>query len=163
MRYEIVGARGAVPDPKEVVDRAQAWAAERGGGVLLADASAVFGRDHLESAVLHAVRAHASGGNVARSIGLEALRYLAARRQVADAIQAAGLKAGTDRIAVVAFDAPADELVRRLGWTRDDTVLDSGQKSLRPLGITEEQTATVPPGKVADLALERVALVDLEK
>lgn len=163
MRYEIAGARGAVNDPRGVVAKAQAWAAERGGSVLLADASVVFGHDHAESAARHAVRAQVSGAGVVRDLGLEALRYLCARRQVADAIKVGGLRPTTERTAVIAFDVPAADVVSLLGWLRDDAVLAPGRKSLRVLGIGEAEEQTVPSGRSADLALERTALVDLEK
>lgn len=163
MTHEILGARARIEDPQEIVDRAQKWAAERGGEVLLADAACVFGRDHLESAVLHARRAKAAGTNAARSLGLETLRYLTGQRQVADAIRAAGLKRGIERIAIVAFEIRGTDMIQFLGWTRDDRVLDQVGKDLKGLGMTKRETGTVPASRTADLALERVALLDIEK
>lgn len=163
MTYELAGARGTVPDAQAVVARAQAWAAERHAEVLLADASVVFGRDHLESAVRHAVRARSSGVGVARDLGLETLRYLCAQRQVADAIRVGGLKVGTTAMAVVAFGAPVADLLAHLGWTQDDDVLSAQGKSLAALGVRGKERATVPSERAAELALERTALVDLEK
>lgn len=163
MTYEIVGARGRVQDPQEVVARVQKWAAKHGAEVLLADASVVFGRDHMESAVRHALRARASGTGVARDLGLETLRYLCGKRQVSEAIRVGGLKAGTETIAVVAFDASAENALVCLGFSRDDTALDAEGKSLRVLGLTPGEEQTAPPGRAPDLALERVALLDLEK
>ncbi len=163
MMYEIAGACGEVRDPQDVVARAQAWAAGHRAEVLLADASVVFGRDHLESAVRHAMRARDHGTGVARDLGLETLRYLCARRQVADAIRVGGLKAGTTAMAVVAFGAPAADLLAHLGWTRDDGALSAEGKSLSVLGVHGRERETVPSERTADLALERTALVDLEK
>lgn len=163
MRYEIAGARTKVPDPQVTVTRAQSWASERHAGVLLADASMVFGRDHLESAVRHALRARASGTGVARDVGLETLRYLCGERQVSDAIRAAGLTPETASVAVIVFEGSADELLAHLGWTRDDAVLATEGKSLRALGITAAAERTVPDEHSADLALERTALLDIEK
>ena len=163
MTYQLGGARGTVRNPQEVIARAQGWGAERHAQVLLADASVVFGRDHLESAVRHAVRAREHGSGVARDLGLEALRYLCARRQVADAIRVGGLKEGTTAIAVVVFGAPVADLLAALGWAPDDTVLAAEGKSLHVLGVRGREESTVPPERAADLALERTALVDLEK
>lgn len=163
MTYDIAGARASVPDPAATVQRAQAWAAERGGQVLLADASVVFGRDHLESAVRHALRAQAAGAGAARDLGLETLRYLCARRQVADAIRAGGLKTTTRAIGVVVFAGSAAALISEMGWARDDEVLAPAGKSLRALGIEPGEERTVPAGRTTDLALERTALVDIEK
>ncbi len=163
MTYEILGARGRVADPQNAVGRAQAWSAERGGDVLLADAAHVFGRDHLESAVRHALRARATGTYAARSVGLETLRYLSGQRQVADAIRVAGLQVGTERIAIVAFETRGDELIQALSWTRDDAVLDARSKRLIGLGITRKEEETVLASQTVDLALERTALLDIEK
>ncbi|HII39753.1 MAG TPA: hypothetical protein HA326_00865 [Thermoplasmata archaeon] len=163
MTYDIAGARGRVSDPQGVVDRAQAWAAEHRAEILLADASVVFGRDHLESAVRHALRSRASGTGVARDLGLETLRYLCGQRQVSEAIRTGGLKATTEAVAVVVFEASPDELLTYLDWTRDDSVLASGGKSLRALGIPRTEETSLPPERAADLALERTALLDLDK
>ncbi len=163
MKYEIAGARGTGTDPQGVVTKAQAWAAERHSEVLLADANLVFGRDHLESAILHAVRARGTGNGVARDLGLETLRYLSGARQVANAIRAAGLHEGSASVAVVVFEGSVDALLAHLGWIRDDTVLDARGKSLRNLGIGASAERTLPADRVADLALERTALLDIEK
>ncbi len=163
MRYEIAGGRGTVTDPQAVIAKAQAWAAGHHAEALLADASAVFGRDHLESAVRHAIRARGTGNGVARDLGLETLRYLSAARQVTDAIRSAGLRSGTETMALVVFEGSADELLVHLGWTRDDEVLTARGKSLRTLGVLAAAEDTVSDDRRADLALERTALLDIEK
>lgn len=163
MTYDIAGARHRVSDPQDVVARAQAWAAERRAEVLLADAAVVFGQDHLESAVRHALRARASGTGVARDLGLETLRYLCGRRQVSEAIRDGGLKPTTEAVAVVVFESSADDLLAHLGWTRDDAVLAPEGKSLRALGVTRTEEGSLPRERTADLALERTALLDLDK
>lgn len=164
MTHGIAGARGSVPDRDAVLRKAQAWASSHGAEVCLADASVVFGRDHLESAALHAERAKATGTMATRSLSMEALLYLSGRRQVADAIRAAGLRSGTRAAAVLVFgDAPVEDLVAHMGWSRDDSILAPEGKSLAALGLDAPAQATVPQDRIADLALERTALVDLEK
>ncbi len=164
MSHTIAGARGAVRDHEDVLRRAQAWAAARESEVTLADASVVFGRDHAESAALHAERSRTSGTMATRSVSMEALLYLAGRRQVADAIQFAGIREGTATEAVIVFgDAPIDELIRLLGWSRDDPVLGASGKDLAALGIAPNERGTVPEGAIVDLALERTAFVDVLK
>ncbi len=164
MSHAAAGARTEVRDRDAVIREAQNWAAARGVEVLLADGSVVFGRDHLESAAMHAERARAAGTMATRSLSMEALLYLAGKRQVADAIGAAGLRTGTKAAAVLVFgDAPPDDLIAHLGWTRDDEVLSASGKDLRALGIRPSERATVPREQAADLALERTALVDVLK
>ena len=163
MTYEIAGALCPALDPQDVITRAQAWAAAHHAELLLADASVVIGRDHLESAVRHALRARASGVGVARDLGLETLRYLCGKRQVSEAIRAGGLTTATRTVAAVVFEATADDFFAHLGWKRDDSVLEAEGKSLRVLGVTVSEERTVAPERVSDLALERTALLDIEK
>lgn len=164
MSHAIAGARGQVKDRDGVLRRAQDWAAARGSDVLLADASVVFGRDHLESAVLHAERSRDASLMATRSVSMEALLYLAGQRQVADAIRVAGIKDGTTAVAMTVFgSAPVDDMIAHLGWSRDDDVLDARGKDLGVLGIRDVEFGTVPQGNIADLALERTALLDVLK
>ncbi len=164
MTHVLAGARGKVADRDAVLREAQTWAASRGAEACLVDADAVFGRDHLESAALHAERAKATATMATRSLSMETLLYLSGRRQVAEAIDAAGLHSGNQTAAVVLFgDAPVDDLLAHLGWTRDDSVLAPEGKSLRALGLEKAAQKTVPQDRIADLALERTALVDLDK
>ena len=164
MTYSIGGARGTVEDVESTIQRAREWASRHGSEILLADARLVFGLDHLESAVRHGSRTESAGTMVARSVSMETLRYLAAQRQVADALRVAGIRKGTDRLAVVIFGTGSlDEAVTHLGWTRDDSVLDARGKDLEVLGIQSPERGTVPSDRVQDLALERLALVDIEQ
>ena len=164
MTHTIAGARGQVKDRDAVLRRAQGWAEARGSDVLLADASVVFGRDHLESAVLHAERSRDAGLMATRSVSMEALLYLAAQKQVTDAIRVAGIKEGSRATAIAIFGrASIEELVAHLGWLRDDGVLDSRRKDLGILGIRNAERSTVPERELVDLALERTALLDVLK
>jgi tRNA threonylcarbamoyladenosine modification (KEOPS) complex Cgi121 subunit len=100
----------------------------------------------------------------ARSVAAEALRYLSAQRQVADAIRIAGIHRGTKELAIAVFGRSGiQELLATFGWSRDDRVLDSEGKSFVAIGITEAEWATLPPNQRADLALEKVALLDTER
>lgn len=164
MSHSIAGARGNVHRRDDTVRAVQVWAAAHGADVLLADARAVFGRAHLESAALHAERARANGSMFTKSVSMEGLLYLAAERQVGDAIQAAGIQDGTSTIGLVVFgEAPASDLIGALGWTQDDRVLEAEGKDLGVLGISAAERSTVSPSKAVELALERTALLDVVK
>lgn len=164
MTYSISGARGHIANANETISRVQEWGTSHGLEVVLADATVVFGRDHVESAIRHALRAHAAGTMVAHSVSMETLRYLAAQRQVADAIRLAGIRDGTRELAVAVFGKNStEELLKEFGWDLDDTVLEAGEKSLEALGITKEEISTALPDRRSDLALERVALLDVLK
>jgi len=162
MSYAIAGARGMVADPEAAIKAVHAWATGHGGEVLVADARAVFGRDHLETAVQHALRAEAAGTMVSHSVSMETLRYLSAQRQVSDAIRIAGIRRGTGELAIVVFRTPSIErLLTEFGWARDDAVLEAEGKSLRTFGISQKEAATVARKSQVDLVLEKVALLDV--
>lgn len=164
MTHSLAGARGTVEDPEAVLRKVADWAAEQHAEVLVADARAVFGRDHLESAALHAERAKENGTMSTRSLSMETLLYLSSRRQVGDAIAAAGIRRGTEALAIVAFGgAQAVEAVNVMGWAADADVLDAGSKDPTVLGFTRAELSTIPKEQWPDLALERVALLDVEK
>ena len=164
MTYAIAGARGDVADPEATLKKARTWSERTGSEVLLADARAVLGRDHLETSVRHAIRAQSSGTMAARSVSMEALRYLSAQRQVTDAIRIAGIRRDTKQLAIAVFGpTKVGDLLVTFGWSRDDEVLEAEGKSFREIGITEAEWATLPPNQRADLALEKVALLDVEK
>ena len=162
MTYDIVGAQGEIDDREKLLQDAQAWAARHGCEILVADARAVFGRDHLESAVRHAIRARDAKNMAAKTLPMEILRYLAARRQVSDAIRVAGIRPDTKRIALAFVGGgKVDSFLAAFGWSRDDDVLRAEGKSLANLGISGVQAKTVPQDRRADLALERVALLEV--
>ncbi|MCI4371028.1 MAG: hypothetical protein L3J78_00075 [Thermoplasmata archaeon] len=164
MSHIVAGARARIADPEAVVRQAQAWASTHGLDVCLADARFVLGRDHLESAALHAERAKDSDRMTTRSLAMETLLYVSGQRQVADAIRSAGLRPGTDCVGLVVFGSSSpDDFLREMAWSRDDSVLSAEGKSLEVHGFSKVQTDTVPPGRGSDLALETVALLDLEK
>ena len=164
MNHSILGARGKITDPESTVKRINEWSRSRKAHALAVDARAVFGRDHIESAARHAERAQASRTMSSRTLEMETLLYLSGRRQVVDAIRSAGLLEGTDSIGLIVWHMERpDDLVRLLGWRRDDQVLDSAGKSLEVLGVTKTEQGTVREIAAADLALERVALLDVTK
>ncbi|MBI4415947.1 MAG: hypothetical protein HY557_03075 [Euryarchaeota archaeon] len=157
---QFVGARGEAGPPEVRL------AAVRGleGAVQLLDARYVVGRDHLVSAAEHAERAMREGTNVAKSLAVEFVLYASGERQIADALRKMGIRDDTREFAVVLFgDANPGELLAVLNLTRDDGVLAPSLGKLAAFGITEAELASVPPDRIADLVLERVALVDLAK
>jgi len=98
----------------------------------------------------------------AKSVAMETIVYLSGKHQVADAIRAAGLRPETEAMAVVVFgDASAQDLLRELGWRRDDDVLSPEGKALATLGITQTEARTVPADRQHDLSLEKTALLDV--
>ena len=135
------------------------------------DARAVCGRAHLQSAHLHASRAMDRGDNLARTLLIEWVLCAAGVRQVDVAFQRVGVRPGTERFAVmliadddlVATDRQVEAVLEAIDLRRDDAVLECTGEALRALGTTEAELAAVPRDSWPDLALERVALLELER
>lgn len=167
-----LGFRGAVRDVEAVLKAARA-AAQGDVSVQLMDAALVCGGDHLLTAVEHARRAFHRGTNSSRDFGLEVLLYASGERQLERALAKMGLTKATTALALVVAAAgesalepaaaDAERALQRLGFERDDRVLDASPEKLRRFGIPDQEAATLPPGRAADLVLERVALVDALK
>ncbi len=137
--------------------------ARRAGDVQLLDARLVCGRDHLLSAFEHADRAFREGRNTAKTLAVEFALFVSGERQIADALAKVGIRGDTAEFAVVSFGGVPDDILGPLALTRDDSVLAETPAKLRAFGLTDAELATVPPDRVSDLVLERVALVDLLK
>ncbi len=104
------------------------------------------------------------GTNVAKSPAVEFVLYASGERQIADALRKMGIREDTTEFAVVLFgDANPGDVLAALDLTRDDAVLAPSREKLVAFGITEAELASVPPDRMTDLVLERVALVDLAK
>lgn len=128
-----------------------------GGEVVLLDPDYVYGRDMIESAVEHAERAFAHGMNRSKTILTETIIYAASERQISKALSKMRPKKGrTDYVALlIDIDDPKLE---EIGMTRDDSLIDGTPEKAERLGL--KNNMGIP---CEDLALERVALLDLAK
>lgn len=164
MSFVIAGAKAHAVNPEGVVRTAAEWSSAHGAEVCLLDARSVFGRDHLESAAFHAIRARDSQTMSSRSVAMETLLYASGQRQVQEAIRVVGLRRDTKAVGFVLFGpAHVDDFLRDIGWTHDDGVLDTKGKVLEALGISPREAGTVTTTQMTDLALEKVALLDVRK
>ncbi len=173
MRGEAVfGARGAaVEDVKSWLARLQEVASAVGLRAQALDADAVCGREHVVSALLHARHASEAGRGLARTLETEWALCVAGVRQVGVALERAGVRKGTSRFAIMLLfegDAlPPEEAVaaflRGMRLERDDCVLEPKEEALRRLGVGDAELRAVPRDRWTELALERVALLDLER
>ena len=168
----IIGARGP---PVEHVDVWMRQLQRAAGSMDLSaqalDAGAACGLVHLESALLHARRAFQRGDNLARTLWVEWVLCAAGVRQVDVAFQRVGIHPGIHEFAILLLseedgdipDGVVDTILKMLGLERDDGVLECDRAALLRLGVGEVELAAVPEARWADLALERVALLDLER
>jgi KEOPS complex subunit Cgi121 len=133
----------------------------------------VAGPDHLRRAVELADRSRARGENVARERAVEVLLYAAGRRQI-DRALGMGIDEGEGPVAVLVAADPdaadpaaaerrAAEAVRELAAIAPGEVAYGDPGRLREFfGIGDAELAATDAA-LADLVLERVALLDVEK
>lgn len=126
----------------------------------------VYDALHIKSALLHAERALRRGLASGRSLETEYLRYLTGQRQVRRALERAGARPGARRHVVVAAGTQAARAVRgllaELGWRRVSGRIGPNRRALDHLDVPRSARAITPRARWGDLALERVALLDLE-
>ena len=158
--FTVVGARGKIPDPQAFIERLQNM---KGGEVLAMDAGMVCGREHVDSAVEHALRSFKRGSNSANNIMMETMLFASGERQISKAQEKMGVKAGTERVALVLFGSEVATVLRICDLERDDTVLQASERKAISYGISRKELDTVPSEKYPDLVLEKVAFVEILK
>ncbi len=158
--FEIIGAKGQIADAKELVRRLQSL---KEGQVLALNADLVCGREHLESAVHHALRSFHRKSNSCNTIMMETLLFASGERQISKAQQKMSPTAGESRVALVLFGASREETLRASHLERDDSVLACSEMKVRNFGIGDKELEAAGPGMGQDLVLERVAFVEIAK
>jgi len=172
---EIAGFRKAhVEDPAKLIEELRGLEELEGVAFQLLDADMVAGEEHLLISAFNAIRAFEMGLNVSSDLGIEALTFASAQRQIAKAIKLMGLKPGEVDIAVLLIASSEEAATRALeaigkalGAERDDGVLgvdeEKAKRIAEAFGLSEaELSACSRLGRLAEavkaLVLERVAL-----
>ncbi|HEX17238.1 MAG TPA: hypothetical protein ENG60_02355 [Thermoplasmatales archaeon] len=172
----VKGARGRIEDVEGFVRKVREISTGMGIEIQVVDADLVCGKDHVISAVMHAVRSFKEKRNSTRSLSMELLLYLSGERQISRAIEKVGIKEGKERHVFVFLGSDdldyieksltedeAEGIIRSLGMELDDGVMRVSREKLERFGLTMEEIETVDKDKYGDLILEKVALVDLMK
>lgn len=172
----IIGAEGKMEEADLLMGKLNEIAKEKKIEIQIMDADLVCGRDHIISACEHAIRAFREKRNAMRRISMEILLYAAGERQIVDAINKIGIKKGKGRFVFVfltsrdfeEIDGEIDEneaveIIRWLGMRPNDDVMKISRDKLKNLGFSDEEIDTVEKDKYGDLALEKVAMLDIIK
>ena len=168
---EIIGAKGNIKDIDNFLKKVNIFAQNHNIIIQVFDANLIYGKNHLTSAVEHAIRAMNYKTNTTNSLEMEILLYASGERQLKLAIPKIGVKKDNIKIAFVFLkDAErvvsnqiVDELLEILSLTRDDKVLEGDENTLKRFGIKENEIITVTKDKYSNLILEKVAMVDIIK
>ena len=161
----IIGSRHMVTDVDEELKKVQTASEILGVEIQVLDAHLIFGREHIEVALERTERAFAQERNIAKTQGVELMLYAGAERQISKALEKMGLKEGIDEMAIIVFgDLDPDIIVNELGWTRDDTVLQPDPRRSGEYGMdTDLALNDIPPARLIDHVLEKMALTELDR
>ena len=151
MDFDVIGIRGDTPFETIV-----SHFTSMGGDIVLLDPDMVAGKDHAMSAALHAERAFREGTNRSKTLPTEIILYCAWERQIGKAMAKMKPKDGRNEYVAVLKDIPDLEL-EKIGMVRDDSIMDITPEKIERLGLDDR---FVSP---EDLAVERVAMVELQK
>jgi len=165
---KLVEARARIDDLDGFLAAIDGLADEHGATIQAFDARYVVSREHLRRAVELADRAFERGENVARDRAVEVLLYAAGRRQIDRALRL-GVAESDDPIPVVVLvdggdEAAAAAAVRDLDALEPAETLGAFDPALvRDFFDVGDAELAAVEGDLADLVLERVALLVVEK
>lgn len=170
MNIQIIGGNINIKDLPRFLGQLAGIESAHNVTVQALNAEFVSGVRHMLFAVEKAIRSFESDSNIANNLGMEIMLYASGNRQIGKAL-GMGAKTGDNRIAVVvAGDSGVDGAVSEVNEmldAADPSVLeyseDKKEDILEFFNITPDELDAVGEGKIPELVLERVALVDVIK
>jgi KEOPS complex subunit Cgi121 len=175
VKFDIIGAYGTINNRDTFLSSVHKLAKRHEILIQVFDASKIFGRDHLHSAILHALRAKTLKTMSTKSLKMEVLLYASGERQIQKAIDKMGIKKQNTTVAIILFyhkrkpysqmfkKKVLNEVLKISHLKRNDKVLEGDVNTLKEFGFTDQEIQAVPKSKYKYLILEKVALVDIIK
>lgn len=162
MLIQIIGAHGDIFNVDETLKIVEKFSSNKGIEIQLLNASLIFSKNHLKSAVNHALRAFLKKDKK-QKLGIEILLYASCERQISLAIKKMGIKKGDKKFAIVIIGAcDTKDLLKLLKFERDDSLLDAEFSILKYFGVNDIDIS-YKEGKAEDLLLEKITLLELIK
>jgi KEOPS complex subunit Cgi121 len=166
--WECRAARCCIADKSGFLEALAGIARSGNAHIICFDADKLAGRRHAGAAVAHAVRSFAAGTQISRTLEMEALLYAAGSRQCSVAALF-GISKGENRLWVCCYPpsaatwkALASHLHFEDGVAWDLVDQERQERLMRLFDITPEELGTgAGSDRIADLVLERVALLDV--
>jgi KEOPS complex subunit Cgi121 len=171
---KIIGAKGKILNVDEFLKKISVLSENHDVIMQVFDASMVFGKAHLNSAVEHALRAIKRKTNSTNTLDKEIMLYASGERQIKKAIPKMGIKKGCEEIVLVLFnkennygekisDKILKNILKQLDLKHNDSVLEGNYQKLLDFGLSKDEIETVTKDKYEFLILEKVAMVDVIK
>jgi len=168
----LAGGTCTVDNQKIFITRIQQFAEEHELIIQVFNAEKIYGKNHLLSAVHHALRSEKEKRMTTNSIEMELFLYASGERQLKLAIPKMGVHTGNNTVAVIIINrltsSKNDEDI--ITWffssmdiTQNDEVLKGDVNTLLSFGINPEEINTVSEHRYDRLILEKIALIDIIK
>ncbi|HKM40999.1 MAG TPA: KEOPS complex subunit Cgi121 [Methanocorpusculum sp.] len=161
MTMDIFSGTLEVEDVARTLKSVNAIGKETKSTIVLLDAAKIAGKEHIESAVLHAKRSFADGKNIARTLSMEILVYASGQRQCALAPRF-GLHEGKNTVYVLILDGDvktAKDKVKNIVTESAEISADTAAL-MQEFEISEEELSIVGMSRISELVMERVAMLD---
>lgn len=164
---DIRPARCTIPDPAAFLRDLRAVAAGHETRIICFNADLIAGRVHAAAAVARAVRAFEEGDTISNTLEMEALLFAAGSRQCTVAASF-GIHEGENRLFICCYPArpglfaALDPFFRFVDENWDTINPEKRTQLMETFSISpEEITAAGGNGRIVDLVLERVALLQV--
>ncbi len=159
----ILEGRVYIENVEEFLQKIKNTSKEKNIVIQALDADKIAGEEHIRFAVEKAMKSIRSGTGIANDPAKEILLYAAGTRQISRAVKL-GIHKGENNIVLVAvgearlsgFDEIRPEPVIACSPSKREALM-------KAFGITDKELEAAGEGKLPELVLERVALVDLIK
>ena len=92
MELKIIGCKGKINDVEQTLRKIEAYSSQYKIAIQAVNPNHIYGTEHIESAVNHALRALREKRNISNSLPMEILLYAAGKKQVREAIEFMGIK-----------------------------------------------------------------------
>lgn len=130
--------------------------------VVFVNSDYVLDLEIVKFAAKKALKSWKNGKNIAKTLPIEVLLYIAARRQINEALKI-GVKEGLNRVVVVLFDDCLDAL-KELGFVEKKFIPKPDiKKILEFYDVNKEELEVVGIEKLPLLIKERIVLFDISK
>ncbi|MEA2055045.1 MAG: KEOPS complex subunit Cgi121 [Candidatus Thermoplasmatota archaeon] len=173
MNIKVIGCRDKIKYREELIKKIKYFGKENKIACQIMDAEMIYSKEHVVSAVEHAVRAFKNKTNSCNTLDMEILLYASGKRQIKDAIDVMGIKDGEKFVFVSAGKTGIadyngevkgiEDFIKNLGVEIDNTVINGNDEFLKKFGIGKKELETVDKSMYGDLILEKVAMVDVIK
>ena len=165
---KIIGAKGNIQNVDNFINKVSTLSKSNKIIIQVFNSDMIFGKNHIISAVEHAIRAIDQKTNTTNSLEMEILLYASGERQLKLAIPKMGVSRGNGNIAFVfkngeVNDKIINNILNKLNLMRDDKLLEGDINTLKKFGLSSREIETVSPDKYGHLILEKIAMVDIIK